>query len=64
MSSGSGEADVKAADPVRDRDMLKAAGELAAVIMQDDPMLTGEEYAVLREKIRKYISDSQGQVIL
>ncbi len=44
--------------------MLKAAGELAAVIMQDDPMLTGEEYAVLREKIRKYISDSQGQVIL
>ena len=60
----SGEAYFKAADPVRDRDMLKAAGELAAVIMQDDPMLTGEEYAVLREKIRKYISDSQGQVIL
>ena len=60
----SGEAYFKAADPVRDRDMLKAAGELAAVIMQDDPMLTGEEYAVLREKIRKYISDSQGSVIL
>ena len=44
--------------------MLKAAGELAAVIMLDDPMLTGMEYAVLREKIRKYISDSQGSVIL
>ena len=60
----SGEAYFKAADPVVDRDMLKAAGELAAVIMQDDPALAGEEYSVLKERIGKYLSDSEGAVIL
>ena len=60
----SGEASFKAADPVMDRDMLKAAGELAAVIMQDDPELIGEEYEVLKRKIREYIVNTQGSVIL
>lgn len=60
----SGEACFRAADPVLDRDVLKAAGELAAVIMQDDPMLVGEEYAVLKKRIKEYISESEGAVIL
>ena len=36
-------------------DILKKAGELAAVIMHDDPGLVSEDFAILRDRMKKYL---------
>ena len=51
----SGDAAFRIADISRDRDILKAAGELAAAVMHDDPALVLEEHDLLRLKMREYM---------
>ncbi len=51
----SGEASFRIADIQRDRDILKKAGDLAAVIMHDDPGLISPEHELLRTKLKQYM---------
>ena len=52
----SGEAAFRIADLSRDREILKKAGDMAAVIMADDPALIGEEYELLKKRLDKYLT--------
>ncbi|MBE5996243.1 MAG: ATP-dependent DNA helicase RecG [Lachnospiraceae bacterium] len=48
----------------RDREILRDAGQVAANIMEDDPDLTGEEYADLKAVLSAYIRRMEGNIVL
>ena len=60
----SGDAAFRIADISRDRDILKAAGELAAAVMHDDPALILEENDLLRVKMREYMHSDVRTIVL
>ena len=60
----SGDAAFRIADISRDRDILKAAGELAAAVMHDDPALILEEHDLLRIKMREYMHSDVRTIVL
>ena len=60
----SGDAAFRIADISRDRDILKAAGELAATVMHDDPALILEEHDLLRLKMREYMHSDVRTIVL
>lgn len=60
----SGEAMFRLADVTRDRRILTLAGSVAADIMHDDPALIGDEMTGLRRKIKSYMAENEGTVIL
>jgi ATP-dependent DNA helicase RecG len=51
----SGDAYFSIADISRDAEILQKAGELAAVIMHDDPGLISEDFAILRGRMKTYL---------
>ncbi len=60
----SGDAVFKLADPARDLDVLKMAGEMAASVMKDDPALISEEYRLLGQKLHSYLYENEKNVVL
>ena len=60
----SGDAVFTVADLLRDRDVLFKAGEIAAVIMHDDPALISETFSVLRTRLAAYMADENINLIL
>ena len=60
----SGEAMFRLADVSRDRKALTLAGRLAADILHDDPALLGEEMSGLKRRIRDFMAENEGSVIL
>ena len=60
----SGDALFDVADLLRDRDVLAKAGEIAAVIMHDDPAQISETYSVLRTRLNAYMSKESVNLIL
>jgi len=60
----SGDAAFRIADVFRDEEVLRAAGETAAAIMQDDPGLLGEEHELLAETLDAYLKKNEKNVVL
>ena len=60
----SGDALFDVADLQRDRDVLAKAGEIAAVIMHDDPAQISDAYSVLRTRLDAYMSKENVNLIL
>jgi ATP-dependent DNA helicase RecG len=60
----SGDALFDVADLLRDRDVLAKAGEIAAIIMHDDPAQISETYSVLRTRLNAYMSKESVNLIL
>ena len=60
----SGDAVFRLADPASDREIVKAAGELAASYMAEDPMLAGQELAPVRKRLDRYLSESAKTITL
>ena len=52
------------ADLLRDRDVLAKAGEIAAVIMHDDPAQISDAYSVLKARLSAYLSKESINLIL
>ena len=60
----SGDAMFRLADVTRDAEELKAAGEAAAAVMADDPLLLSEEYGALREELQIYHRSNERNITL
>jgi len=60
----SGDAAFRIADVFRDEEVLRAAGETAASIMQDDPGLLAEEHELLAETLDTYLKKNEKNVVL
>ena len=60
----SGDAIFDVADLLRDRDVLAKAGEIAAVIMRDDPAQISDTYSVLKTRLNAYLSRESVNLIL
>ena len=60
----SGLMDFRIGDVFQDSELLKKAGEAAGGILREDPLLEGEKYKLLGEKLAAYISGSNLETTL
>ena len=60
----SGLMDFRIGDVFQDSELLKKAGEAAGEILSEDPLLEGEKYKLLGEKLAAYISGSNLETTL
>ena len=52
------------ADPISDKELLKAAGECADSLLLDDPGLVSAENTVLRERLNDYLNEFDRNIVL
>ena len=60
----SGLMDFRIGDVFQDSELLKKAGEASGEILREDPLLEGEKYKLLGEKLAAYISGNNLETTL
>ena len=60
----SGDMRFRIADPLSDKELLKAAGECADSLLLDDPGLISAEHTVLRERLNDYLNEFDRNIVL
>lgn len=60
----SGLMDFRIGDVFQDSELLKKAGEASEEILREDPLLEGEKYKLLGEKLAAYISGNNLETTL
>ena len=56
--------DFRIGDVFQDSELLKKAGEASGKILREDPLLEGEKYKLLGEKLAAYISGNNLETTL
>ena len=60
----SGDAVFKLADPASDRELVEQAGELAAAVIGESSVLSGENLAPVRDRLERFLAESSKTIML